>query len=165
MKRLFAVLVFMLSACVHPQVKELQEWSAIERAKAERGEIKFSDYYKSVYSRMEALPSMPGKAENMESFSRLIMAAQLYESGTLSKELFDNIRRTAQIEQERMQQASDQGRRQAIGNALQNFGNTVYGPEATKARQFPTAPAPSLQQPQQINCETVGTQTVCRPMY
>lgn len=49
----------------------------------------------------------------------------------------------------------------AMGQALQNYGNTVYGPEATRAQQIPMTPVPMYQPPRQTQCTTYGNQTTC----
>lgn len=50
---------------------------------------------------------------------------------------------------------------QAMGQALQNYGNARYGPEATRAQQIPITPLPAYQPPRQTNCSTYGNQTNC----
>lgn len=53
---------------------------------------------------------------------------------------------------------------QAIGQALKNYGATVYGPEATKARQVQINPVPTYQPPppSNIQCTTNNGVTNCR---
>lgn len=48
----------------------------------------------------------------------------------------------------------------AFGEAIRNYGNTVYGPEATRLQQIPIQPIPAYQ-PRQLNCQTFGNQTSC----
>lgn len=152
------IVAVFLFGCVNPQIREIQDWSDTNKPLVESGQMKWSDYYKEIYSRFERLPSMAGKAENMEWFNLLIQAAQLYESGNLSKDQFENFRRTVQVQQEQAAQVQRAAAARAFGQAMQNFGNTVYGPEATRAQQFPV---PAYQAPRQIDCQTYGNQTSC----
>lgn len=64
-----------------------------------------------------------------------------------------------QIAQERR----DEANRQHWGNAMRDFGNKVYGPAATQARQIPVPQTPIFENraPAQIHCQTDGPYTNC----
>lgn len=166
MKMIIVLLAVLLVGCVNPAVNEFADWTAAERPRAERGEIKWSDYYRDGYARLEKLPTgTRGKADGMLFSATLITVALQYERGQIDKELFEQIQRTAKAKMEQIAEAEAIAHRrsmgQAFGRALQNFGNAAYGPEATKAQQYPTAPAPIYQPPRQTNCQTLGNQTSC----
>ena len=61
-------------------------------------------------------------------------------------------------QQEAMAQAQQEAAQRAYwGRALQNFGNTVYGPAATQARQIPIQEAPIATQPSFTDCYPDGS--------
>lgn len=165
MKSLAIILLLLLAGCVNPAVKEIQDWSATNKPLVESGQMKWSDYYKEIYSRFEKLPNTAGKADGMQWANLLIQAAQLYESGAMSKDQFENFRRTVQVQQEQAAQAQRAAAArafgQAMGQGLQDYGNARYGPEATRAQQIPIQPVPTYQPPRQTDCTTYGNRTNC----
>lgn len=159
MKRIIVLLAVLLVGCVNPQVKELRDWTAAEKPRAERGEIKWSEYYKAAYSRLE-MTNLPDKGQGMEWLNLLIQAAQLYESGGFTKNEFENFQRTmkaaAQKSADEQSAAARRAFGQALGKGLQDFGNTAYRPV-----QVPTNPVPVYQPPRQTQCQTIGNQMTC----
>lgn len=151
------VLTILLSACANQAMREESAWATSERAKAEAGQIKWSTHYRQVFDRLAALPpSSAGRADAMEWASILISAAELYEDGRMPPENFATIQRNYLASEARREERQSSQSAAAFGAALQNFGNTVYGPEATKARQIPV---PAMQPT--INCRTFGANTTC----
>lgn len=163
MKRiLLVVAVLLLGACTHPAVREFNAWSAAEKPRAERGEIKWSDYYKEGYDKISKSPdSIPSKGTAMDITNFMITAALAYESGKIDKDTFDGMRRNMEAQWQKVEEANAAAARAHWGEALQNYGNTVYGPGATRAQQLPTQPLPTYQPPKQISCQTIGFQTTC----
>ena len=130
--------VLLLAGCTHPAVREFNAWAETEKPRAKRGEITWSQFYTEGYSRLEKAPTISGKAEAMERYSKAIQAAQLYETGDLTRDQFEAFQRNIDIEAERQAQVQDAASRRAMGNALQDFGNKAY--------------APRTQQPAVTNC-------------
>lgn len=155
------VLALVLAGCANPRMGAVQEWSDQQKALAEKGEVKFSAYYIELFDKLSAIGDFNGRAETLARLNRLIQAAELYEAGRIDKQGFDGIRRSIQVEQERESADRSAAGRAAMGRALSDFGQKVYGPEATRARQIPTQPVQTYQPPQTIRCQTFGTQTVC----
>ena len=156
MKLVALALVVALAGCVNPAVKEFGDWSTANKARVTTGEIKWSDHYREAYKRLVAMPTIPGKADAMEWANILISAADLHEDGRLGKTEFETIQRNAQVAGEQLAERQSVAQRQAMGQALQNYGNARYGPEATKAQQIQITPLPPT-----INCRTVGKNTTC----
>jgi len=138
MKFAIVFLALFLAGCVNPAVKEVGNWAAVEKPRAERGEIKWSVYYKEFFSRIEKLPNIAGKAENMEWANLLIQAAQLYEAGTMSKDQFENMQRIARVEMQKTEQAQSAAAARAFGQAMQAYGNARYGPEERERSRYPS---------------------------
>lgn len=88
-----ALLALFLSACIHPQVAQLREWANPAKEQAKAGNMKWSDYYKDLYSRVSALPEMQGKAFYLRGSNILIDAALAMESEKISRDQFDSFQR------------------------------------------------------------------------
>ena len=56
-----AALILLLAGCVNPQVKELRDWAGTAKQQVKAGQMKWSDYYKGLYSRLAQLPDMQGR--------------------------------------------------------------------------------------------------------
>ena len=121
--------VLLLAGCTHPAVREFNAWAETEKPRAKRGEIPWSQFYSDGYSRLEKAPTISGKAEAMERYSRAILFAQLYETGRITKDEFEAFQRDIDIEAEKQAQVQDAASRRAMGNALQDFGNKAYAPK------------------------------------
>lgn len=122
------VSVLLLGGCTPPAVREFNAWADVERPRAKSGEIPWSQFYKEAYARLERAPTISGKAEAMERYSKAIVFAQLYETGRITKDEFETFQRDMTIEAERQAQVQDAASRRAMGNALQDFGNKAYAP-------------------------------------
>jgi hypothetical protein len=86
-----------------------------------------------------------------------VRRSELFQSFNANLQAMRNVRLQARI-------ADDSARAAAMfsfGQALQNYGNTVYGPEATRAQQIPIQPIPAYQPPKQIDCQTFGNRMSC----
>lgn len=86
-------LVLFLSGCVHPQVAQLRDWAGPAKEQAKAGQMKWSDYYKGLYSRVAELPEMQGKAFYLRASNLLIDSALAMEEGKISKEQFESFQR------------------------------------------------------------------------
>lgn len=151
-----------LAACVHPAIGEFNAWEKTEMPRAEKGEIKWSDFYKEAFSKIEKAPIVSNRASSMARYNLMIQASQLFEQGALSKEDFEYMQRTQAAEAAAERQAAREAASRAMGQALKNYGNTVYGPDAIKSRQIPTIPMPIYQAPKQLRCITNNNITNCQ---
>lgn len=94
MSRTVVVVLFaLLAGCVHPQVAQLREWAVPAKEQAKAGQMKWSDYYKGLYSRIADLPEMQGKAFYLRGSNLLIDAALAMEDGKISKDQFESFQR------------------------------------------------------------------------
>lgn len=100
MKRAIAfVCVLMLCGCGIKQAYEFKDWNEGALAMAESGDLKWSDYYKDRYDRLAKLPQgLPGLGFSMLLTNTLLDASLAYESGKISKEEFDSLRRKSKAE-------------------------------------------------------------------
>lgn len=137
------VAVLLLAGCMHPAAREFNAWAEAEKPRAKRGEIPWSHFYTEAYSRIEKAPSISGKAEAMDRYNRAIQAARLYEMGDLTKDQFEAFQRNIDIEAERQAQVQDAAARQAMGAALQDFGNKAYAPRAQQPSVTNCVPTPN----------------------
>lgn len=159
---LLVVAALLFGACTPLAVREYNAWSAVEKPRAERSEIKWSDYYKESYDKISKSPDgTENKGVAMELHSFMITAALAHESGKIDKETFDGIRRTNDAQWQKAAETANAARSVAIGKALQNYGNARYGPEATKAQQMQIQPQLTYEPPKQIQCSTYGKQMNC----
>lgn len=162
MKRLLLILMVIWFAGCAGVPPELQKWSNETKAKAQAGEVQWSVYYKELFNRLSAA-NFPAKGVTLERVNTLIVAAQGYEQGNITKEQFESVQRSMIAQQEATRDAARAQQARAIGNALEDYGNNVYGPQATRNRQIQTptyTPPPNLP-PRQTNCQVNGNQVDC----
>lgn len=163
MTRITLAALAILAGCAGNQQKEVTELETHYKqtsAIAQAGDMKWSDVYRDMFSRVAKLEGTPGKANTLQVYSQLITAAENYEQGRITRTDFEGAQRAAFILAEQGNEQQRAQATQAMSRAVGTFGNAVYGPEATKARQI--QPAPASQQPRQIQCQTYGTQTICQ---
>lgn len=86
---------------------------------AEQRELEAKAYADAVISRADRQCQELGLGKGTQQWSNCMMMA-------------------VNIEQQRL--AEEQANRRHWANAIRNAGNTLYGPEATKAQQIPVAP-------------------------
>ena len=156
------LLLFAVAACTHPAIRDFNTWVDIEKPRAEKGEIKWSDFYKEGFAKIEKAPNVGNKAAAMERYNKMIQASQLYEQGSMTKADFEYIQRAEAAAAVAEQQAASAAAGAAMGQALKNYGNTVYGPAATKAQQMPITSVPVYQAPKQVRCVTNNNVTTCQ---
>lgn len=154
------IILICLTACANSSVSEFNAWKATELPRAEKGEIKWSDFYKEGFARIEKAPNhISNKASSMERHNLMIQAALLFEQGVLSKEQFDYMRRAEAAEIAAEEQAHNIATSKALGQALKNYGDARYAPSATKSQ---IVPAPIYQPPKQLRCVTNNNVTSCQ---
>lgn len=116
-----AVFVTLIAGCAtpngntrsNPQMDELQFYIASNKARAESGAMKWSEYYNGVYQRHVAAHTPP---ELIQVVNKLLWNAQQYESGAISKEEFDFRQRDLRLEGDAVMQkraAAAQAQQQA----------------------------------------------------
>jgi len=89
-----AAAALILLGCVHPQVAELKNWSNTAKSEAKAGDMKWSDYYKQLYERVDKLPEMQGKAFYLKASNVLIDAALAMEQGRVTRAEFESFQRS-----------------------------------------------------------------------
>jgi hypothetical protein len=113
------LLLALLAACATSQTKEYGDWRQQGKARAERGELKWSEYYRGCFSRLADLPNgADGKAAELEYYHLMISHALEYEAGRLTISQFEEKRRLAQIEKARNKEARK--------NALHGEGGGIH---------------------------------------
>lgn len=91
-------MVLAISACANPQLEDYTLWLQNARVRAERGEMKWSEYYQGCFSRLVDVRSgVNDRLSELEYYNTLIGYSQEYESGRLSKPEFDQKVRNAQL--------------------------------------------------------------------
>lgn len=112
MKFCAMLLVLTLSACANTQAEGYyNNWVRNARVQAERGEIKWSDYYQGCFSRlMEVSRGNNGKLFELEYYNALIDFALEHESGRISRLEFENKRRRLQLEYVRREELANKNR-------------------------------------------------------
>lgn len=126
MKRLLALLLIFLTGCAavpDPRVQAEMEWAASMVAKVHAGQVKFTDYYREAIDRLSRLPPSPTIGIRTRAYANLLPAAVRYESGEITREQFDDMRRLARIQvNEEMAQleAADRERRAEAWRNLSN---------------------------------------------
>lgn len=93
LRGIVVALVLVLAGCVHPQITQLRDWAEPAKEQAKAGQIKWSDYYKGLYSRVAELPEMQGKAFYLRASNLLIDSALAMEEGKISVEKFESFQR------------------------------------------------------------------------
>jgi len=138
------VIAILLSGCAYAEhqqaVRHVHSYVADKRPMAERGDIKWSDYYKGLYNFLIAA-NAPGAA--LGQANEMIRVAENYEVGRLSKEEFEYARRDADAKsrtaaQELAREQAQLGAAQMVAGAqlMQASGPRVLAPQVI-------APAPS----------------------
>lgn len=105
--------IVLLAACGNSPVKDL------EFARAQRGELKWAEYYRSSFSRLaEASNHMIGKSFELEYLNKMIGYAQEYESGAMTIAEFEEKRRLAQIARAKAKEESMSVHRRVTGERV-----------------------------------------------
>jgi hypothetical protein len=100
------MLAVLLVACAYPQAKDYSDWMQQGKVSAERGELKWSEYYLGCFSRLADMPNgVEGKSAELEYYHTMIGYAQDYENGRTTKPEFEEKRRLAQIAKARNREA------------------------------------------------------------
>lgn len=104
---LVVCLALALSACANPQLESYNLWMQSARERAERGEIKWSEYYQGCFSRLVDVHSgVNGKLLDLEYYNELIAYSQEYEKGRIGKAEYDQKVRDAQFVHVRREEES-----------------------------------------------------------
>lgn len=90
-----------------------------------------------------------------------VRRSELSQSYGALLQVLRNARYKARIADDNARDAALAAALFSFGQGLQNYGNTVYGPEATRARQIPIQPIPAYQPPKQIDCRFFGNRMTC----
>lgn len=143
----FLITLVCLGGCASQPTQEYKDFAAYidsERPRAERGEVKWTDYYLGLYSR-----ALVAKAPTyyLMAASDWIKTAQKLERGEITMEDFQNYRRdqgiqlTAAANAHQAQQRAYQDAQQA--NALANMATTLQIMNAMQPQPISLAPAGS----------------------
>ena len=155
MKKLLIVCLFVLGGCAtpqpqgpSPQMVELQQYVSLHKPLAEKGELKWSDYFAAVYER-QVMAGFPPQMYQITN--KLRHSAQQYEKGELSKEDFEFERRDSKAQWQIVanQLAAEEQQRRAANMAIaaQIMQNRPLIPpvQFTPISPANTSSAPSLQ--------------------
>ena len=157
------VVALALSGCASSQMNDLNAWAATALPQAKAGDIKWSDYYKTLFDKLSAIPSHPDKGIYMQMSSAMIKVSQDYEAGQLTKDQFDEAQRAAIS-----QSATIEGQRSAQSRAywaaaLLKAGSDMSQNSQNYYRQqqqtVPTYKPPVVCESRAVNG---SIQTVCR---
>lgn len=93
-----SIAVTMLVGCGIARTRAAQDEVRANHAKAQAGEMKWSDHYRRAFVLVSAEPEFRGKSDTLRLYNEGIDHALAYESGKMTKEQFDATRRRMQIE-------------------------------------------------------------------
>lgn len=97
MKIVLIAAILFLSGCVNlqtqSQMKEIYTWGIEHKAMAEKGDMKWSDYYQGMYDRIDQANGAGDKGFYLDITSQGIDASKSYEAGKISKDEFESYRR------------------------------------------------------------------------
>ena len=135
MKSIVAIsLALALSGCAYQAQNDFMKWRDTTKAAAQRGEVKWSDYYIEGFNRLEPLVNQPGVRSSRRAFAELIPVAQKYEAGQITKEEFENAKRMASVARDdgANQEYAEAQRQQAVQN--QNINNALLMMQAAQPK-------------------------------
>ncbi len=93
-----SLLLMALVACSSPATRPYDDWLQDGKARAERGEISWSEYYVECFARLaEGGKGIKGNSADLEYYNAMIAVAAEYESGKITKQDFEEKRRIALI--------------------------------------------------------------------
>lgn len=152
------ILVSMLAGCAtNEAARNLHNYAATERPRAQSGAIKWSEYYRGAYS-LAIAANAPGDA--LGRLNESIRNSELYESGAIDKSQFEYRQRaiaSAQKAQEDMNAQEEQARRTAqLAAAAQIL--QASGPHTLEQPSVSPAGIMGMLQSQSAN----GTLRYCR---
>jgi hypothetical protein len=158
---LIVIAMLILTAC-NPAVIKYNSYQETNKPLAVAGQMKWSDYYKGLFQIAADSKGVANAGDTMEILNTLINASLAFEDSKLSKSEFESIQRSGAIAIEKSKAALDTASQAAWGQALKNYGNTVYGSEATRAKQVPIPPPYQPPPPANMQCSTNNGVTNCR---
>jgi hypothetical protein len=110
------------------ETASIREWAIPAKAEAVAGRSKWSDYYKGLFDRFDALSTSQDKVFLLEVTSGLIDAAVAFEMGNLEAHRFESLRRNADVALERraadQSAAADAQARAAWAQTMQSISNS-----------------------------------------
>lgn len=152
-----------LTGCANQEVLKIGAWSETASAKAELGEILWSDYYKQVFEKYSSAGSIPDKSEYMRLMNIMITASEGYESNQISKNEFQNLQRILKQQEQRLAEQQNGKNRAAWAAAFSSMGQSsadnaaYYRQQANKPQNTYTPP---------VVCDSRalsgGIQTTCK---
>jgi hypothetical protein len=147
MKKYFVMLaVVLLSGC---GVNPVNTYAGTNRPLAEQGVIKWSDYYKGLYSSV-ANSNTPGRGRTMARANVMIMAAISYEAGSITRDQFEYLRRDVQAGEASDSEQAAARRNAALTESLRSW---------SESRQRDAAADPGYQI---VRPKSTTTDTTCR---
>lgn len=139
--KILLILALLLSGCATNQQKPsaFQIYAESNFARAESGEMKWSDYYLGAYEKLR-LESSKNTGNQLIIFNELIDTAKAYEAGAITKDQFESKRRDARGKLKQLEANAQ------IENEPSIFA-IPYGPAYTP--------------PRATTCTSSGGQTFC----
>lgn len=121
--RFLAIFFLSLSllACAHTD-PALQKWVDENLPQARAGNMRWSAYYIGLFSLIEK-SSMSNRGPAMERINLLITASQLHESGKISQEEFENLRREIAAKQAKDDDLSSADSRARMAASMRAIGD------------------------------------------
>lgn len=105
------------------QASDLQLWAVGARAQAKTGEIKWSEYYKSLFNKLSEMNN-GSQTFLMELSSNMIDVSLMYEEGKIDKKTFESYERQAEISAQRGAAHQEQAQRAAWAASMQSLSRT-----------------------------------------
>ncbi len=105
------------------QTSDLQSWAVGARAQAKTGEMKWSDYYKTLFQKISEMND-GNQTFLMELSSNMIDVSLLYEEGKIDKKTFESFERQSEISAQRGAAQQDQAQRAAWAAGMQSLSKT-----------------------------------------
>jgi hypothetical protein len=119
------VLAILLSGCgISKEEKEWNQFKADKESELEKGQIKHSDYYISIYNNTKH-SSAPNKGMLLRHFVVMIDASYDFEDGKIEKREFENIKRSAVTKLLIEKDEFDKGVVREQSQALLNLGQQL----------------------------------------
>ena len=123
MKKLLLIVVILLTACVASPITSLRQWERSNIAAAKSGDVRWADYYKSMYGFVEKMPDDSDKAELMRVVNIAIKMAEDYHQGVMTTSEFEAGQRNFDYYLTKLQSDAQMARSAAWGAVFQAGAN------------------------------------------
>jgi hypothetical protein len=158
MKKILLILFLLpLYGCSLAQSMSLNNYYKTNYQLAETGQLKWSDYYKGLYSELEKT-NFPYTGSLLSSANHMIQVSENYEMNKITKSQFEYEQRQTKADISNMENQSNQESNKRISESLKNLQKTIpvqtYNPNPYNIH------SPG-QQNKTTRCHQEGNQFVC----